>query len=209
MKQNKRLLSVKKHVSSSDKVSSLLQSKKGLRIDIGCGENKQAPDWVGIDYRPMPGVDIVQNLEQFPWPIPSEVGLCALSSHVVEHIDPHGGVFIDFMNEVWRILRPGAEFFIATPYAGSPGYWRDPTHCNPCTEETWTYFDPEDNFYRGGLYRVYRPLPWKIKVNTWQNNGNLEIVLVKRDIEKKFNVTDYYMDVLKKHTNETKKYEKK
>jgi len=26
----------------------------------------------GIDYRKMQGVDLVQDLEKFPWPIPSE-----------------------------------------------------------------------------------------------------------------------------------------
>ena len=34
-----------------------LASHSGIRLDIGCGANKQ-PNFVGIDLRPLPGVDI-------------------------------------------------------------------------------------------------------------------------------------------------------
>jgi len=148
-------------------------------IDIGCGEGKQE-HFFGIDYTKYKGVDLVWNVEKTPWPLPSESFHMALASHLVEHIDPHGGVFLRFMDEVWRILKYGGEFMIATPYAGSHGYWQDPTHCNPCNETTWTYFDPLDP---SGLYRFYRPRPWKIKHSLWRSYGNMEIILEKRRID--------------------------
>ena len=153
----------------------LKQNEQGVRLDIGCGANKQ-PGFVGIDVRKLPGVDIVHNLESFPWPLPDRCANLAVSSHVVEHIDPHGGVFLNFMDEVWRVLKYGGQFMIATPYAGSHGYFQDPTHCNPCNETTWDYFDPLGM----GLYKIYKPKPWKIVLNTWHANGNMEIILEKR-----------------------------
>lgn len=162
------------------KTKKLPKSKIGIRLDIGCGANKQGEDWVGIDYRKLPSVDIVHNLEKFPWPIENNSVLVAICSHVVEHIDPHGGVFINFMDEIWRILKPGGQLAIATPYAGSPGYYQDPTHCNPCNELTFSYFDPEDTLTAGQLYNIYRPKPWKIESRIWHKNGNLEIVMSKR-----------------------------
>jgi SAM-dependent methyltransferase len=163
----------------------LKEHQQGIRIDIGCGGNKQ-DGFVGIDYRKLPGVDIVHDLEKFPWPLPDECASLAMSSHVVEHINPHGGVFLRFMDEAWRILKPGGQFMIATPYAGSPGYWQDPTHCNGCNEMTWAYFDPMEA--GGHLYKIYQPKPWKIESSTWNIAGNMEVLLVKRKDDKSYHV---------------------
>jgi SAM-dependent methyltransferase len=136
-----------------------------------------------MDYRKEPGVDIVQDLEEFPWKdLPDESVELAIASHVIEHINPAKGIFINFMNEVWRILKPDGEFAIVTPYAGSPGYWQDPSHVNGCTENTFRYFDPLDKPTGGALYRIYHPKPWAIKEGTLslKKTGNLELVLVKR-----------------------------
>lgn len=171
----------KKKIDS--KIGKLLKSKnQGVKIDLGCGENKQ-PGFIGIDIRPLKGVDIVHDLEEFPYPLPDECASLIVASHLVEHINPHKGVFVNFMNEIWRLMKVDGEFLISTPYAGSPGYYQDPTHCNPCSENTWRYFDPLD---KSGLYRIYKPKPWKIKINTWNNNGNLEVALVKRKQDKSY-----------------------
>jgi len=63
----------------------LLEKRRLSFVDIGCGKNKQV-GWFGIDYRKLPGVDLVQDLEKFPWKVPSETFNSALASHVVE---PH------------------------------------------------------------------------------------------------------------------------
>lgn len=143
------------------------------RLDIGCGGNKQK-GFIGIDKRKLPGVDIAHDLETFPWPLPDNCCEIAIASHVVEHISPK--VMLDFMDEVWRILDVGGEFCIAVPYAGSRGYWQDPTHQNGCNEVTWQYFDPEYP-----LYGIYTPKPWKIKKGfpVYQVQGNLEVILTK------------------------------
>lgn len=170
------------------KYGKIFKENSGIRLDIGCGGNKQ-PGFVGVDYRKVPGVDIVQDLEEFPWKdIPDESVLVAIASHVVEHINPAKGTFIRFMDEVWRILKPGGEFAIVTPYAGSPGYWQDPSHCNGVTENTLRYFDPLDGPSGGSLYRIYNPKPWKIKEGTLslKKTGNLEVVLIKRKDDKSY-----------------------
>jgi len=148
----------------------------GINLDVGCGESKH-PGFVGIDRRDLPGVDIVHDVEKFPWPIPSGCALNVVASHIVEHIKPW--LFIYWMDEVWRVTKVGGTLAIATPYAGSPGYWQDPTHCNGCNEATWQYFDPAFP-----LYEIYRPRPWKIRPGfpVWQVTGNLEVLMDKMEL---------------------------
>lgn len=156
-------------------IADLLAQHQGIRLDVGCGEAKQ-PGWVGMDLRPLPGVDIVHDVEEIPWPLPDACVLVAMCSHLVEHINPHKGGFLRFMDELWRVMRPHGEVAIATPHAMSQGYAQDPTHCNPCNEATWAYFDPDH-----ALWRIYKPRPWRIKHLTWSPNANIEVVLVKRE----------------------------
>lgn len=161
-------------------VASLLKDhNQGIRLDLGGGARPNT-GFVNIDCRDLPEVDIVHDLETYPWPLPDECVSFMVASHLLEHIDPAKGNFLKFMDECWRVMQFDGEFMIAVPYAGSPGYWQDPTHCNGITERTLAYFDPL--YAGGGLYRIYKPKPWKIKPGTlhWDAYGNLEVVLVKR-----------------------------
>lgn len=166
-------------------IKKLLKEKSGIRLDLGCGQNKQ-PGFVGIDMEAYDGVDIVHDLEDFPFPLPDECVSLATASHLLEHINPHKGVFINFMNEVWRIMQYGGEFAFVVPHAGSPGFWQDPTHVNGINRNTLAYFDPVDPKIGMQLYQFYRPKPWKIKVVNFQQVGNLEAVLIKRREDKSY-----------------------
>lgn len=163
------------------KIDELLKDKQGIRLDIGCGENKN-PGFVGIDMLPLKGVDIVWDLEETPWPLPDECVLTATASHVLEHIDPHKGVFINVMNEIWRVMKPHGQFAFVVPHASSHGYQQDPTHCNMINETTMHYFDPDPEMKSMGaqLYNFYRPKPWKIIKQYYHPEGNLEVLLEKR-----------------------------
>lgn len=160
-----------------------LKDKTGIRLDIGCGKDKQGPEWVGIDYRQYGDVDIVWDLEKTPWPLKDESVLVAAASHVLEHINPHKGIFINVMDEIWRVLKPGGQLAFVVPYAGSPGYWQDPTHCNGISEVTVYYFDP---LHESNLYQKYTPKPWKIELLTYKPECNLECVLTKRKLDKRY-----------------------
>ena len=147
----------------------------GIFLDIGCGANKQE-GWIGMDVRPLPGVDIVQDVESFPWPLPDNSVKAAMASHLVEHLNPHKFGFVNFMNEVWRVMQPFGEFAIVVPHGSSQGYIQDPTHCNPCNEATWDYFCPER---ASGLWTIYQPKPWRIKHLTAHPSANMEVIIVK------------------------------
>lgn len=126
------------------------KEKKYIKLDIACGQNKQE-GFVGIDISPVEGVDIVHDLEIYPWPIESESVEEANVSHYIEHTKD----IIKFMEEIYRILKPsrvdidtkewmpGGKCSIAAPYYTSMRCWQDPTHVRAISEATFLYFNKE------------------------------------------------------------------
>ena len=133
-----------------------------------------------MDVRDLPEVDIVHDLEEFPWPIEDESCLTILASHILEHIKPWK--FMDLagrdcvMGEIWRVLKPRGQLLISAPYGVGPGYVQDPTHCNPISEATLQYFDP-----RFELWNVYQtPFMFAIESVRFAKGQYLEAILAKR-----------------------------
>lgn len=185
--------------------------EKGIKLDIGCGESK-LDGFLGMDMTPYKGVDIVHNATVFPWPIESETVATIVASHFFEHITPMGvdprliglidllikkkiiskkeafnqfgeyeifSVFLRLFDECWRVLKVGGQLAFVVPYWQSIGFAQDPTHIKQICEATVMYLDPE---HQSGLWRFYRPKPWKIEMQTFSAQGNLEVVISKRDI---------------------------
>jgi hypothetical protein len=85
--------------------------------------------------------------------------------------------FMGIMDELWRVMKPGAQFAFVVPYAESHGMFQDPTHMNFVNETTMLYFDPLDP---SGLYQFYHPKPWKVERQYVQRTGLLEVLMTKR-----------------------------
>lgn len=109
-----------------------------MKLDIACGANKQ-PGFTGIDLMAIPGVDIVHDLERFPWPIHAESVTEAVCLHYVEHTRD----LIAFMEELHRVLKPQAACTIRAPYYTSIRAWQDPTHTRAISENTFQYFNAQ------------------------------------------------------------------
>ncbi|OOY52284.1 hypothetical protein BOV94_02870 [Solemya velum gill symbiont] len=48
--------------------------------------------------------------------------------------------FVELMNEIYRVLKPGGLFYSFTPAYPASAAWRDPTHVNIITDETFHVF---------------------------------------------------------------------
>jgi hypothetical protein len=154
----------------------LVESPGGLKLDLGCAESKR-DGWVGIDVRELPGVDIVWDLEDIPWPLPDECAQVAIMGCLLPHINPAKFGTIKFMNELWRVMKFDCQIAISMPYGDSEVAKADPTHCQYFVEQSFLYFDP---LHESKLYKVYKPKPWKIEHCTFNSGGTMELVLVKR-----------------------------
>ena len=108
-----------------------------MKINLGCGSQGE-PGWVNVDSVGQPGVDVVQDLDVFPWPFDDDTADEIKAFDVFEHVDKPLG----FMAECWRILKPGGTLYIHTAYWRNSNSYRDPTHKRFLTEESFDYWIP-------------------------------------------------------------------
>lgn len=113
---------------------------KPVMIDLGCGRNK-LPNTFGFDCRLEPGVNTLCDIER-PLPLKNDSVDLVQLSHVMEHMRD----LIAFMEEVYRVCKPGAEVRVAVPYYTSRGAFRDPTHVRYITEDTFQYFEQPTDY---------------------------------------------------------------
>jgi SAM-dependent methyltransferase len=106
-----------------------------LRLDIGCGKNKQA-GFIGVDRIAFDGVDHVVDVTAAPLPFETSTVDEVFSSHFVEHLTQVQRCA--FFNEIWRVLKPGAKATIITPHWSNARAYGDPTHQWPAISE-WFY----------------------------------------------------------------------
>lgn len=92
-------------------------------LDIGCGL-KKTDNAVGLDCVALPGVDVVWNLNQFPYPFEDETFDLIIARHALSHLDD----IIAVMKEIHRILAKGGTCKIYVPHYASDNYNTDPTH---------------------------------------------------------------------------------
>jgi SAM-dependent methyltransferase len=97
-----------------------------MKLDLGCGTKKFDIDYVGVDAMQVKGVDVVWDLRVTPWPWPDNSVERVFCSHFVEHLS--GEERIPFFNELWRVLKPGAQAEIVTPDWSHASAYGDPTH---------------------------------------------------------------------------------
>jgi SAM-dependent methyltransferase len=175
-------------MTDKEKIKKLIETKNFVNIQLGNIADLKR-NFINISFKPNPNADVVIDPEKFPWEIPSNTADLVVATQVVEHIDPRHEGFLRWMDEVWRITKYGGQLMVSTPYAGSLGYWQDPSHINGCNEVTWYYFDPLKVIDGAALYYTYEPAPWKVENIGWVEEGNLEVLLVKMRDDKTFHAS--------------------
>lgn len=124
-------------------------------LDIGCGSQTRnffnAQEVWGVDVNEDPSARIVKaDLVIQPIPFPDGIFDYVTAHDFIEHVPrviyvPHRrNAFVELMNEIWRVLTPGGQFYSSTPAYPHPAAFQDPTHVNIITEATFThYFDDQ------------------------------------------------------------------
>lgn len=111
----------------------IFEGKKVLHL--GCGHSK-LPGAIGVDVLAHPEVDVVHNLDQYPWPFESNSVDVVFAHSVIEHVDNIVALF----EELARILKPGGRIIMTVPYFRCTDSFTDPTHKHFFTSESLNYF---------------------------------------------------------------------
>lgn len=112
------------------------KNESTIRLDLACGQNKRE-GFTGVDAVEMECVDIVCDLESFPWQWEDNSVDELHCSHYIEHTSD----LTAFMDECWRILKPGGQMTVVAPYYTSVRCWQDPTHKRAISENTFLYYN--------------------------------------------------------------------
>jgi predicted SAM-dependent methyltransferase len=105
-----------------------------MKLNLGCADRK-FPGFLSVDI--VEPADQIADLSQ-PWPWPDSSVDEVRAHDVIEHIADR----IFFMNELHRVLKPGARATIETPNASrGAGYFQDPTHKSPWCLNSFQYFE--------------------------------------------------------------------
>ncbi len=126
------------------------------KVDFGCGTSKRK-GFIGVDILPLPGVDIVHDLNKFPFPFREDEIDFVWMDQILEHVDKP----LKVVEEIYRVCKSGARYYVGVPYFRSYYATIDPTHKNFFGVNWFNYFNPNHNFckkyqYSHARFRVDR-----------------------------------------------------
>lgn len=107
---------------------------RAVRVDLGCGPAK-TPGFVGVDRFPLPGVDVVCDLDK-SLPFADDSVDYIMASHSLEHIADLSAT----IEEVFRVCRDRAIVTIISPYHATGLNRANPYHKQAFNEHTARFF---------------------------------------------------------------------
>lgn len=154
-------------MSNKSKIKKPKTEQPLLKLDLGCGKNKQ-PGHFGVDLY-SPDADLKLDLTKFPWPWKNESVSEIFCSHFIEHLDQ--SVRYKFFEECWRILKPDGIVRIIVPSWKSERAYGDQDHKWP----------PVVSFFFLYLNKAWREAnkltygPYDLKMNFEHQSGPTSI----------------------------------
>lgn len=116
-----------------------------VKLNLGCGRDDRE-GWINVDHWPGPGVDVVYDLDEMPWPFQTGEASYALMDNVMEHLrEPE-----EVLRELTRVVKHGGLIEIVVPHYLSPAAHR-PNHRSTWSASSFNEYDAEDHGGRKGL----------------------------------------------------------
>lgn len=120
-------------------------------LNLGSGKDVKK-GFVNLDSVKLEGVDVVHDLETYPWPFKKNEFDLIYTSHVLEHLSS----IVKPLEEIWRISKNDSKIMIEVPIFPSIGAVADPTHKQFFTFRTFDYFRENDglNYYSKARFKI-------------------------------------------------------
>lgn len=120
-----------------------------MKLNLGCSD-RPIDGFIGVDIATGICVEQIADLSQ-PWPWADSSVEEVRAHDVIEHIADR----IHFMNELHRVMKPGARAIIEVPNASKgSGFAQDPTHKSAWAMNSFQYFRA-GSFAHRRLSRAY------------------------------------------------------
>jgi len=113
-----------------------------IKINLGAGKQIKS-DFINHDISDLNGIDVVHDLDVYPWPWKDSSVDYILMQDVLEHLSDT----VQPMNEINRILKNNGLIKIRVPYWNSWCAYADPTHKRYFHEHTFHFFDVNSPYY--------------------------------------------------------------
>jgi SAM-dependent methyltransferase len=121
------------------------------KLDLGCGTAK-VKNAIGVDKFLLPGVDVVCELDKYPYPFAHNVFDEVYLNDIIEHLPDT----IKTMEEIYRICKPSAKVYIRTINWNSHYNAMDPTHVRTFHERSFDFYGnyPGRDYYSTARFDV-------------------------------------------------------
>jgi hypothetical protein len=153
-------------------------------LDLGCGDKPRNPfhadELYGVDVRDNLAGNIKSaDLVIDPIPFDDESFDYLTAYDFIEHVPriiyapKRRHAFVEVMNEIHRVLKPGGLFLSHTPAYPHGVAFRDPTHVNIITDETFPlYFDDETRW--ASIYGFKGA--FKVRLQEWRGPHSVAVL---------------------------------
>ena len=121
------------------------------KLNIGCGEDIKR-GFVNLDFVKQKGVDVIHDLNKFPWPFKENEFDYVFASHVLEHVQD----LVKTMKEIHRITKKQGKIVIRSPHFSCGVSYRDPTHKRFFSYFTFEYFANPKEYYKRDESRLFQ-----------------------------------------------------
>lgn len=109
-------------------------------LNMGCGFKKLEDYW-NVDVEPKCNPDQVWDFELTPWPWEDNFFDKIHADNILEHLGQSPKAFTAIIKEMYRVSKPGAEWFVNVPHHRCDLFFDDYTHVRILTPKTFRMFD--------------------------------------------------------------------
>jgi SAM-dependent methyltransferase len=158
------------------------------KLNMGCGLDIKE-GYINLDLRDDINVDVIHNLNKFPYPFKDNEFDEILCKNVLEHLENTREV----LKELKRIIKKDGVIILEVPYYKNKGAFRDPTHRRFFTEDMFPeYFNRDFDILQNELVctgKFRKLIPFKRVFNyfLWGVYDILRIRLRLRTVFEKMN----------------------
>lgn len=150
-----------------------------MKLNLGAGEDIRE-GFVNVDIKKTKGINVVWNLNKYPYPFKTSSISYILASHVIEHLDNPK----KFLLELHRISKPNAVINIYTPHFSHFTSYADLQHKHHLSLFFLGHPDINSELYN--LFKVKRYLNFNRMNHRWMNLFFNPLVNVSHVIYERF-----------------------